>query len=434
MRGSENNIVVGLQWGKEGKGKITDFLSLRSDVIVRFQGCSNGGRIVEDGAILCPVNYLPAGIQRSGKKCLITSGVTLDLEKISEEIQKLKELFLLRAELMISPHCHLILSCHKIFDVLDGRKIGHKNNRTLEEPGYGHCGADRLRRLSITAKDLLCAKTLREKLKLMLSVKNEYLTKVYAEKEIDCDEFTEICMMQGEILLPYIKEPYSIIAEATEKNRGVLFECCGGALNDIEMGTYPNVMPTRTSSCAAFLGTGLSMRSSYTIIGVVKAYSARTDAGPFVTEITGSVSAFIRNRGREFHHIDGSPARIGWLDMPAIKYAAEKNFVDVIVLTNLDVLTGVDEINICTSYIVDCKERREFDLSIDEMERANPVYKTFHGWREELSPFGSIETMPIQVQIFIRFIEEYTGKSVIYASAGAELENALFRLDTRTSL
>ena len=120
--------------------------------------------------------------------------------------------------------------------------------------------------------------------------------------------------------------------------------------------------------------------------------------------------------------------------MPAIKYAAEKNFVDVIVLTNLDVLTGVDEINICTSYIVDCKERREFDLSIDEMERANPVYKTFHGWREELSPFGSIETMPIQVQIFIRFIEEYTGKSVIYASAGAELENALFRLDTRTSL
>ncbi len=431
MRGSENNIVVGLQWGKEGKGRIIDLLSLRSDTIVRFQGCSNGGRLIEDGPVLCPVNYLPAGIQISGKKCLITSEVTLDLEKLSEEIQKLKALSLLRADLMISPKCNLILSCHKIFDVLDGRKIGHKNNRTLEEPGYGHCGADRLRRLSITAGDLLCKKSLSEKLKQMLSVKNEYLTKVYAEKEINCDEFLEMCLKQGEVLLPYIKDPCPVIADSAKKNTGVLFECCGGALNDIEMGIYPNVMPTRTSSAAAFLDTGFSLRSGYTIIGVAKAYSVRTDAGPFITEITGSVAAFIRNRGKEFHHIDRSPARIGWLDMPAIKHAAEKNFADVIVLTNLDVLTGVDEINICTSYIVDGKERTDFNLTIDEAERAKPIYKTFHGWREELSLFGSIETMPIQAQIFIRFIEEYTGRTVIYASAGLELESALFKLDRR---
>ena len=427
MTGSENNIVIGMQWGNEGKGRMLDFLAGRSGVIIRFQGCSNGGRSITAGGERFRVNYLPSGINNDGKKCLICCNVVLDLEKISAEISLLKEAGVLKAELVISPECHLILDYHKKLDVLEGRILGHGNNRTMQELGLGPCCADKFRRLGIRAGDLFSPDVLRKKIEHNLTIKNEYFSKIYGEKELEPSVLLGKCLENGEKLKPYIGDPTAIVETAFAKNLGILFEGSDGTMNDIDRGIYPYIMPASTISASAFIGTGIRNSAPMHVIGVAKSYCTRTDSGPFITEETGSVAPFIRNRGGEFAGITGEPRRIGWLDLPALKYALRENGVHTLSMTKLDVLTGIDELKICTSYIVDGKERKCFDLSIDEMYRAEPVYRSMPGWKVDLVGCSELKALPQQARAYIKFIEDYTGIPVIWIGVGAQWGNALLR-------
>lgn len=428
MTGAENNIVLGLQWGNEGKERIIDFLANRSDVTVRFQGCSNGGRTVNAGGERYRLRYLPSGIHHDGKKCLISSGVSIDLEKFSRELALVKEAGILKAQLMISPSCSLILDYHKTLDVLDGRVFGHGGSGTMDELGLGHACADKYRMLGIMTGDLRSPPVLKKKIQRNVTVKNEYLTKIYGEKPLNADAIFEKCMAEGEAILPYIGDVTSIVEKAVSKNMGILFEGCDGTLNDIDRGMYPCVMPKTAITAAALAGTGLKWNSPMRVIGVAKAYCTRTDDGPFVTEELGAVASFIRNRGKEFSEITREPRRTGWLDLPALKYAVRENGVHELAVTKLDVLTGIDELKICVAYMVDGVERTSFDLTADEMSRATPVYKIIEGWNGDLPPCGDFNTMPYQAQTYIKYIEEATGVPVIWVGIGAEWGSALFRI------
>ena len=426
MTGSETNMVIGTQWGNEGKGRIVDFIANRSDVVVRFQGCSNGGRTIFACGEKYRVSHLPSGIHHDGKNCLICGGVTLDLEKVSDEIAMLKEAGVLKARLTISKSCHLILDYHKKLDVLDGRMLGHYRNRTMVEQGFGHSCSDKYRRIGIRVADLLHPDILHDKIKENLNVKNEYFTKIYGEKAMDPDELFAKCLSMGERLIPYIGNPEEIVENAVSKNLGILFEACDGALNDVERGLYPYVMPISSLSAAALAGTGLRWNSPMRIIGVAKAYSTRNDSGPFVTEESSAVTAFIRNRGKEFTGVNMEPRRVGWLDLPALKFAVKDNGVHSLALTKLDVLTGIDELKVCTAYIVDGEEKKFLDLTSRDTWKAIPVYRTFEGWKEDLSSYNDFKTLPIQAQEYIKFIEEEAGVPIIWVGVGSDWGKALF--------
>lgn len=430
MRGSENNIVVGLQWGNEGKGRIIDFLANRAGVVARFQGCSNGGRSVTAGGEKYRVCYLPCGIHHDGKKCLICSGVAIDLEKTAGEISMLKEAGVFKARLTISSSCALILSHHKKIDLLERSRYAPSYGFAHCEPGLAAAAAERHKYCGITAGDLLTPDRLREKLELSLSLNNELLVDVYGEKPLDAEAEFDKCMKSGEQLLPYIGEPISVVREAVRKNAGVLFEGCGGALNDANRGFYPCLSPLCTLSSAAAVGTGLTLSSAPRVIGVAKAYSTRMDDGPFVTSMDGAVAAFLRSRGGEFSDVTGESRRIGWLDLPALRYAAHENGAHLLALTKLDVLTGVDEIKVCTAYQVDGKTHEDVtDLTAQELMRAEPVYKTLPGWHADLPACTDFLSLPRETQDYIKLVEDATETTVIWVGIGGEWGNALFRIN-----
>ena len=280
--------------------------------------------------------------------------------------------------------------------------------------------------MGIRAVDLLRPDILHDKIKEVLAVKNEYFAKIYGEKPIDPDELYKKCLRLGEWLIPYIGDPEEIVASSVSKNLGILFEACDGALNDVERGSYPYVMPISSLSAAALAGTGLRWNSPMRIIGVAKAYSTRNDSGPFVTEESSAVAAFMRNRGKEFSGVSMEPRRVGWLDIPALKYAIKENGVHALALTKLDVLTGIDELKVCTAYNVGGEKKDVPDMAGRDMWNARPVYRTFEGWREDLSGCSDLRNLPIQVKEFIKFIEEEAGIPVIWVGLGADWGKALF--------
>lgn len=430
MTGSENNIVVGLQYGSEGKGRILDFLANRAGAVARFQGCSNGGRMVSAAGGRYRVCYLPCGIHHDAKKCLICCGVVLDLEKVSSEINVLKDAGVLKARLTISPSCHMILGCHKRLDMLRRRKFPNCCGPSCE-PGLAQATADKYEYCGVTVGDLLSPAVMRQKIACSLEIKNELFAGVYGEKPLDADAEYAKYMSQAEPLLPYIGDPAAVAAESVRKNNGILFEGCGGAMNDVNRGFYPCVTPAVTISAAAAVGTGLSFSSAPRVIGVAKAYCTRTDEAPFVTKISGTVEAFLRTRGGEFGEASGSCRKIGWLDLPALRYAARENGAHLLALTKLDVLTGVDELKVCTAYTIGGKKISSIaGLTLAELAQAQPVYRAMPGWRDDLPACTDFLSLPRETQDYIKLVEDVTETSVVWVGVGGEWGNALFRINS----
>ncbi|MDO5115089.1 MAG: adenylosuccinate synthetase [Synergistaceae bacterium] len=429
MTPAENNVIAGLQWGSESKNRIMDFFANRSEVIVRFNGVGNGGHRISAGEERFILNYLPCGIHHDGKLCIMTSGVALDLERLSDEIAALKSAGVLRARLRISRRCPLILDYHKLLEILDGRLLGSPHDRAPRDRGYGSALADEARRLSVRAGDLLCPEQLREKIKLNLTLKNEYLTKIHKAKALDAEKLCEKILREGQRLAPYIAPVSELVSQAVESNIGTLFEGCGGALNDPAVGIWPDTEAGAAAAPAAFLHSGLRHNAPIKIIGVAKAYCTRSDGGPFITEDKGAISAFIRARGNEYDETTREPRRIGWLDLPALAHAARASGADMLAVTKLDILTGIDELKICTAYRLRGKEIRSCELTAEEAREAEPVYTTLEGWHDEIS-LNSMDFyhLPAQTQSYLRIIEEYTGLKVIWVGIGARWGAALYKI------
>lgn len=426
MRG-QTDIVLGVQWGDEGKGRVVDAIADRCGLVVRYQGGANAGHTVIVGDEKFVFHLLPSGILYPDKTCIIGNGVVVDPEVLLQEMEDLAAKGRKTAQLLLSNAAHIVMPYHKQIDQLaeasrsEGMKIGTTGR------GIGPCYADKYERIGIRAEDLVCHDTLAEKLRLNVKLKNEILTKIYGAEPIDFDELFEKAKEWGEKIKPWLGDSVLAIDNAIKAGVGVLFEGAQATLLDVDHGTYPFV--TSSSPCAggACTGTGIGPGRIDRVIGVMKAYCTRVGEGPFPTEDSGETGKLLREKGGEFGATTGRPRRCGWCDLVAADYAVKVNGLDGLALTKLDVLSGFEEIKICTSYELDGEKVGHFPSGSAQLERVKPVYETLPGWKNDISACREFDDLPTAAQAYVRFIEEKTGVPVLLIGVGPGREDTILR-------
>ena len=418
------DLLIGAQWGDEGKGRVVDTMGADVDVFVRYQGGANAGHTVIANGQKVVFHLLPSGMLYPGKLCLIGNGLVLDPEQFLRETAELYEKGQDRARLVVSPHAHVVMPYHKVLDRAQeaargkGRRIGTTGR------GIGPCYVDKYARVGLRVEDLLDADLLRERLVPLLEEKNRLLTRLYNEKPIPFDEVYEPAREWGKALAPYVGDVVRLLREAVDEGRHVLLEGAQAVLLDIDHGTYPYVTSSSTSAAGAFTGTGLAPRDLTRVIAVVKAYTTRVGEGPMPTEETGE---HLRNAGEEFGATTGRPRRCGWLDMVGLKYSMALNGVDVIALTKLDVLSGMPEIKVCTGYEYDGRRLEGFPASPHILDEVVPIYETLPGWQGDISGCTSFDSLPREAQGYVEYIEKGLGVPVKLIGVGQERSQTIDR-------
>ncbi len=424
MKG-RTDVIVGTQWGDEGKGRVIDVLAARSGMVVRYQGGANAGHTVVVENEKYVFHLLPSGILYPDKVCVIGNGVVLDPEVLFEELDALNMKGKNLAKLIISNGAHVVMPYHKQIDKLAeaARSEGHKIGTTGR--GIGPCYSDKFERIGIRAEDLVNSEILKEKLSLNIKLKNELLTKIYGAEPLDFDEIYKTALAWGKRIEPMLGDAYLEIDNALESGINILFEGAQATLLDIDHGTYPFV--TSSSPCAggACTGTGVSPRSIGRVIGVTKAYCTRVGEGPFPTEDKGSVGELLRANGGEFGATTGRPRRCGWNDLVGVNYAIKINGIEGIALTKLDVLSGFDEIEVCTAYEINGKIQKNFPSSCTDLAKAHPIFEELPGWKKDIRDCRKFEELPQEAQDYVRFIEARTGTPVILIGVGPGREDTI---------
>ncbi len=421
------DILVGAQWGDEGKGKVVDMMGATVDVFVRYQGGANAGHtvIVEGKKVV--FHLLPSGMLYPGKLCVIGNGVVLDPEQFLKELDELHERGQDRARLVISPYAHVVMPYHKILDRAQEafRGKGHMIGTTGR--GIGPCYVDKYARNGLRVEDLLDGDRLRESLVTILEEKNRVLSKLYGEKPLPIDEIYAPALEWGKAIAPYVGDTTDLLREALNGGKSILLEGAQGTLLDIDHGTYPYVTSSSTASAGGFTGTGLPVTCLDRVIAVVKAYTTRVGEGPMPTEDKGEVGGILRANGGEFGATTGRPRRCGWLDMVALRYSMHLNGGNVIALTKLDVLTGMDEIQVCTAYDLNGTKTDRFSATVRTLEECRPVYETLPGWKEDLSGCTTFDSLPETARNYVQYIEKHTGVPVKLIGVGGDRAQTINR-------
>lgn len=417
-----NTIVVGLQWGDEGKGKIIDYLSRNNDIIVRFQGGNNAGHTIVINGKKFIFHLIPSGILRKGKTCVIGNGVVVDPKVLIEEINFLKSegVDISPKNLKVSSFCHIIMPYHRIIDALREKRRIQKIGTTKR--GIGPCYADKISRCGIRMIDFINSKVFSLKLKDNLAEKNTILKKVYGFKGFSFKEIYNEYKVYARILRPYICELLDYFYK--ERKKRFLFEGAQGTFLDIDFGTYPFVTSSSVVSLNAPLGSGLSFLPINKIIGVAKAYTTRVGEGPFPTELKDKSLDYFRDRGVEFGATTGRPRRCGWLDLVLLKRAVRINKITDLIITKLDVLDGLKKIKVCVGYRYKGKIIKKFPYNL---EAVTPVYKEFRGWVSAGSDVKKFSSLPKEAQSYIKFIEQFLDTKVEFISVGEKREAILRR-------
>jgi len=402
-----NVVVVGAQWGDEGKGKVVDQLACRADLVVRFQGGPNAGHtIVVDGETTI-LHLIPSGILQPSTLNLIGPGVVVDPDVLLTEIDGLKSrgLPVGRERLRLSDRAHVILPVHS---ALDRAREESRHQLTIGTTGRGIGPAyeSRVARTGIRVSDLLEPDALRERLELALYERNFLLEHLYHWPKIELDDLFEKAVVWGEKLAPYVDDTGVEIDRAMRAGRPVLLEGAQATLLDVDHGTYPFVTSSSTIAGGACTGAGIGPTRIDTVIGVSKAYATRVGGGPFPTEDQGDAGEHMGRVGQEFGATTGRKRRCGWLDMVVMRYATRVNGITGMAIGKLDILTGLPEVKVCVAYRLDGKEVREMPASIRALERCEPIYKTFPGWTEPLAHARSLGELPAAARDYIRWIEE----------------------------
>ena len=421
------DILVGAQWGDEGKGKVVDMMGTGVDVFVRYQGGANAGHtVIVDGKKVV-FHLLPSGMLYPGKLCVIGNGVVLDPEQFLKELEDLHERGQDRARLVVSSSAHVVMPYHKTLDKAQEafRGKGHMIGTTGR--GIGPCYVDKYARSGLRVEDLLDGDQLREKLVTILEEKNRLLTKLYGEKPIPIDEIYVPAREWGKALAPYVGDTMVLLHEAIDSGKNILLEGAQGTLLDIDYGTYPYVTSSSTSSAGGFTGTGLAPTHIDRVIAVVKAYTTRVGEGPMPTEDKGEIGAALREQGGEYGATTGRARRCGWLDMVALRYSMRLNGSNVIALTKLDVLTGMKEIKVCTAYSLNGTETEQFIGSAGILEECRPVYETLPGWSEDISKCTTFDSLPEAARSYVYYIEKHTGASVKLIAVGPDRNQTITR-------
>ena len=418
-----NVVIVGAQWGDEGKGKIVDWLTRYADLVVRFQGGSNAGHTIVLKGEKFVFHLIPSGILYKNKKCIIGNGVVLDPAVLLAEIDDVKKrgYFKDDSQLMISEETHLILPYHRRVDV--AREKAFKIGTTGR--GIGPAYEDKVARCGIRMVDLVDEKVFREKLETNLIQKNAYLVQILKEKGFDFSEIFDEYLQYKNRLGKYVKNTSLVLYKEIEKGKNVLFEGAQGALLDLDHGTYPYVTASNTLAGNACAGSGIGPTMINSVMGVAKAYTTRVGEGPFPTELQDELGEKIRQRGGEYGATTGRPRRCGWFDAVVVNHSVRVSGIREMVITKLDVLNDFDTIKICVGYRLNGKVFQHVPSNLDILKRSEPVYEELEGWKTELKGARDFKDLPLKAQRYLRRIGKLIGIKIAIVSIGSERNETL---------
>ncbi len=411
-------IIIGAQWGDEGKGKIVDLLSADVDYVVRYQGGANAGHTLKFDDKKIVLHLIPSGMFNGDAKCIIGNGVVVDPVALVKEIAEVNKLDTdLKDRLFISSSAHVILPYHKVLDQVKEKSRGSDAIGTTGR-GIGPAYVSKVSRIGIRMGDLADLQTLKSSIEKNVQDINKALEHVYEEPTLDADEILEELKPAIEQLTPYICNTTRMLHDALENGESVLLEGAQGSLLDVDHGTYPFVTSSSPTAGGACSGSGIPPLAITHALGITKAYSTRVGNGPYPTELHDETGEKLRKNGEEFGATTGRPRRCGWLDLVALKYAVQLNGMNELALTKLDVLDDFETIQVCTHYELDGKKTDVFPLSIEELNRVKPVYKSIKGWNKSSRDISEFENLPVEAKDYIRFIEDYTGVKFNIVSTG----------------
>ncbi|OJX62907.1 MAG: adenylosuccinate synthase [Micrococcales bacterium 73-13] len=428
-------VIVGAQWGDEGKGKATDLISSRIDVVVKFNGGNNAGHTVVVGDEKYALHLLPSGILTPGVTPVIGNGVVVDLGVLFNELTALSARGVDVSRLLVSANAHVITKYHVTMDRVTERFLGKRQIGTTGR-GIGPTYADKINRVGIRIQDLFDESILRQKVEAALEVKNHLLVKIYNRRAITVDEVVEELLSYTDRLRPMVADTALVLHEALQDGRTVLFEAGQATMLDVDHGTYPFVTSSSATSGGAATGSGVAPNRIDRVIGIAKAYVTRVGAGPFPTELLDpdgaepeGPGARLRRIGFEFGTTTGRPRRTGWYDALVTRYASRINGITDLVLTKLDVLSGLERIPVCVAYEVDGQRVEEIPVNQTDFHHARPIYEEFPGWSEDISGAREFDDLPPNARSYVEALEAMSGTRISAVGVGADRDAIVVRHD-----
>jgi adenylosuccinate synthase len=421
-------VIIGAQWGDEGKGKATDLLSGRIDYVVKFNGGNNAGHTVVIGDQKYALHLLPSGILTEGVTPVISNGVVIDIEVLFDELDALIARGVDVSRLLVSANAHVITHYHRTLDKVTERFLGSRQIGTTGR-GIGPAYADKINRVGIRIQDLFDENILRQKVEGALHQKNHLLVKIYNRRAITVDEIVNDLLSYADRLRPMVADTGLLLNQALDAGKTVLFEGGQATMLDVDHGTYPFVTSSNSTSGGAATGSGVAPNRIERVIGIVKAYTTRVGAGPFPTELHDESGEWLRARGFEFGTTTGRPRRTGWYDAPVARYSARINGVTDYVMTKLDVLTGLEKIPVCVAYDIDGVRVEEVPVSQTDYHHAVPIYEEFPGWTEDITGVRTFEDLPKAAQDYVLAVEKISGSRISAIGVGPGRDAIVVRHD-----
>jgi adenylosuccinate synthase len=418
-------VVIGGQWGDEGKGRVVDRFAKDADIVVRFNGGNNAGHtIVVDGKKII-LHLIPSGILYSGKKCLITEGVVIDPKVLIEEINNLRINGFFRddSSLLISKNSHIIMPYHKTIDLLREERKGAKKIGTTGR-GIGPAYEDKAARTGMRFGELIDPEIFRTRLKEVLEEKNLYIENVLKGKKFSFDTIFNEYSEYAQVIKKYASNTLDFLCNSIKNKKKIMFEAAQGALLDIDFGTYPYVTSSHTLPASASIGSGVSHFAINQVIAVTKAYTTRVGGGPFPTELHSEEGDYLRQKGNEYGSTTGRPRRCGWLDAALLRYVARISGVTGLAITKLDVLSGLKKIKVCVGYRKEGTVKKDITAS-EIFTNIEPVYEELPGWNEEITGINKLTKLPLNARKYLKFIEKITGVKIIFVSTGQSREDSI---------
>ncbi len=417
-------IVIGTQWGDEGKGKYIDILAQDSDLVVRFSGGNNAGHTIVANGNKYALHLVPSGILHPGKTCIIGNGVVVDPSVLISELRDLSQKGVNTENLLVSDRAHVIMPYHKVLDELQEKSRGDNSLGTTKR-GIGPTYADKTERCGIRMCDLINEKVFREKVKSNLEIKNLIIEKVYGGEKLNADKIIEEYLEYANILRKQITDTNAILFDAIGSGKNILFEGAQASFLDLDFGTYPYVTSSNPVAGGVCVGAGIGPTYIDEVYGVLKAYTSRVGAGPFPTEQDNAIGDKIRELGFEYGTTTGRPRRCGWLDLVMIRYAARVNGLTALAINHVDTIGKLEKIKLCTSYKKDGAIIRHFPASLEELSKCEPVYEEFDGWDEDISNIRDYNSLPSNAKKYLSRIEEIVEVKVKLIGVGKERTNTI---------
>ena len=412
-------VVLGAQWGDEGKGKVTDFFASTADYVVRFQGGNNAGHTIVVGENKIALSLTPSGVLYPNCTPVIGSGCVVDIGFLKQELEMLNEKNINTDKLAISANAHVVMPYHKLLDELIEESLGENKIGTTKK-GIGPCYADKIQRKGIRIQDLLDETNFEIKVRKNIEDVNLTLTRIYDHSPLVVDDILDEFSTYKDIVTNHVADTSLLIANAIKNKKTILFEGAQGTLLDIDHGTYPFVTSSNTSSGNAAIGSGVGPKNIDRIVGVTKAYISRVGSGPFLTEQKNEIGDFLIEKGAEFGVVTGRRRRCGWLDLISLKYSVRVNSLTELFITKLDVLSGLEELKLCVGYKDNNEVITDYPFNQNVLNSAEPVYETFDGWTDDISTVKSFEDLPNNAQSYIKAIEAFIEVPITFISVGPE--------------